>query len=136
MKIIITGATGFIGRHLVKEALNRGYQVVAVVRDLSRAKKFEWLGKVSFIQADLLVDFQPVVSEISQSDALIHLAWSGLPNYHGSFHIFQNLVSDLSFLKASIENGLPHLVVAGTCLEYGLQSGALTEEMDTFPVTP
>jgi dTDP-6-deoxy-L-talose 4-dehydrogenase (NAD+) len=136
VRIIITGATGFIGRHLVKEALNRGHQVVAVVRDLSRAKQFEWFGKVSFIQADLLVDFQPVVSEISQSDALIHLAWSGLPNYQGSFHIFQNLISDISFLKSSIENGLSHLVVAGTCLEYGLQSGALTEEMDTFPVTP
>ena len=132
----MTGATGFIGRHLVMKLFENGHQVVAVARDLKRGQEFEWFEKASILQADLHADYRAVIEAIGEADALIHLAWPGLPNYQGSFHIFQNLASDLAFLRASIEAGLSHLVVAGTCLEYGLQSGALTEEMDTHPITP
>lgn len=136
MNIIVTGATGFVGRHLVGKLLQNGHRVIAVVRDLNRAKKFEWFDKVKYIQADLHCDYRPVTERLGEVDALIHLAWPGLPNYQGNFHIFQNLKLDLAFLKASLESGLSHLVVAGTCLEYGMQSGALTEGMDTHPITP
>jgi len=136
LRFIVTGATGFVGRHLVSRLLNNGHQVIAVARDLGRAKKFEWFGDVAFLEVDLHLDYRPVVRKMSEVDALVHLAWPGLPNYQGSFHIFQNLTADLAFLKSSIESGLSHLVVAGTCLEYGLQSGALTEDMDTHPITP
>lgn len=136
MKIIVTGATGFVGGHLVRELLKNGHQIIAVARDIQRAKKFEWFDEVTFIQTDLHIDFQPVIKRISDVDALIHLAWPGLPNYQNCFHIFQNMNADLIFLKAAIESGLPQLVVAGTCLEYGLQSGPLTEVMDTHPITP
>jgi len=132
---MVTGATGFIGRHLIKKLLQNGHQVIVVSRNLKRAEEFEWFHEVSFIQADLLLDYWPVIKKIDAVDTLIHLAWPGLPNYQGSFHIFQNLILDLAFLKASLESGLSHLVVAGTCLEYGLQSGALTEDMDTHPIT-
>jgi len=135
MRIMVTGATGFIGRHLVKKLLQNGHQVIVVARNLKRAEEFEWLDEVSFIQADLYLDYWPVIKKIDMVDTLIHLAWPGLPNYQGNFHIFQNLILDLAFLKASLESGLSHLVVAGTCLEYGLQSGALTEDMDTHPIT-
>lgn len=133
---MVTGATGFIGRHLVRKLLQNRHQVIAVTRDLRRAKEFEWFDEVDFIQADLCLKYDPVIDGLDGVDALIHLAWPGLPNYQGNFHIFQNLTSDLAFLKASIESGLSHLVVAGTCLEYGLQSGALSEDMDTRPITP
>jgi dTDP-6-deoxy-L-talose 4-dehydrogenase (NAD+) len=121
---------------LVRKLLQNGHQVIAVVRDVNRAKEFEWFDEVDFIQADLHLNYRPVIEKMDEVDVLIHLAWPGLPNYQGSFHVFQNLTSDLAFLKASIESGLSHLVVAGTCLEYGLQSGALTEDMDTYPITP
>ncbi|MBT8562106.1 NAD-dependent epimerase/dehydratase family protein [Polynucleobacter paneuropaeus] len=136
MKIMVTGATGFVGRHLVKKLLQNRHQVIAVARNIKRAKEFEWFNGVDFIQADLHLNYGPVIEGLHGVDALIHLAWPGLPNYQGNFHIFQNLKSDLVFLKASIESGLSHLVVAGTCLEYGLQSGAISEDMDTHPITP
>lgn len=43
-KILITGATGFVGTHLVKEALSRGYEVYAGVRQSSRTQELEKLG--------------------------------------------------------------------------------------------
>jgi putative NADH-flavin reductase len=38
MKIAIIGATGFVGSHLVKEALQRGHQVTAIVRTAAKVK--------------------------------------------------------------------------------------------------
>lgn len=133
---MVTGATGFIGQHLVRKLLQDGHQVFAVSRNLSRAMELDWFDKVDLIQADLHLNYSPVIDRLDGVDALIHLAWPGLPNYRGSFHIFKNLTLDLAFLKSCVEAGLSHLVVAGTCLEYGLQSGALTEEMETLPITP
>ncbi len=135
MKVLVTGASGFIGQHLVKKLLRNGLQVTIVIRDLERAKKHEWFDKVDYIQADLNLNHLPVIEKLHEFDVLIHLAWPGLPNYLDSFHIFDNLRSDLGFLKDSIKSGLSHLVVAGSCLEYGLQSGALREDMDTYPIT-
>ena len=90
---MVTGATGFIGQHLVRELLLNRHQVIAVARDLGRAKEFKWFDQVDFIQADLHLNYCPVIEKLKKVDALIHLAWPGLPNYQGSFHIFQNLLA-------------------------------------------
>jgi dTDP-6-deoxy-L-talose 4-dehydrogenase (NAD+) len=66
----------------------------------------------------------------------VHLAWPGLPNYKDFFHIGKNLPADLAFLQAAVKAGVSHLVVAGTCLEYGMQYGPLSEETETSPTTP
>jgi uncharacterized protein YbjT (DUF2867 family) len=38
-RVAITGATGFVGRHIVKELLNKGYQVYALVRNVKKLKE-------------------------------------------------------------------------------------------------
>ena len=67
---------------------------------------------------------------------MIHLAWEGLPNYKSLFHFESNLPKHCLLLKNLIENGLNDLVVTGTCLEYGMQEGSLTEEMLAQPANP
>jgi dTDP-6-deoxy-L-talose 4-dehydrogenase (NAD+) len=68
-------------------------------------------------------------------EAVIHLAWGGLPNYASAHHLEVELPAHRSFLGALVEAGLPCLTVAGTCLEYGLREGALDESLPTSPVT-
>ena len=136
MRVMVTGATGFVGRHVVNELLARGHSIVAIARDMKRAREMPWFERVDFIQCDFHEDFRPIFQTDRLPDALLHLAWPGLPNYRDFFHISQNLPSDLAFLEASIKSGVSHLVVAGTCLEYGMQYGPLTEEMETRPTTP
>lgn len=136
MRVLVTGATGFVGRHVVSQLLSRGYSVLAVARDAKRASEMPWFDNVKFISCDLHRNFQSAFQVAGIPDALIHLAWPGLPNYRDFFHIGQNLPADLAFLEAAATIGVRHIVVAGTCLEYGMQYGPLSEEMETLPTTP
>jgi len=136
MRVMVTGATGFVGRHVVNELLARGHTVVAIARDIKRAREMPWFDRVGFIQCDLHESFEPLLQPECLPDAIVHLAWPGLPNYRDFFHISKNLPADLVFLEAAVKSGVPHLLIAGTCLEYGMQYGPLSEEMETRPTTP
>lgn len=73
---------------------------------------------------------------MNRPDVLIHLAWGGLPNYLSLHHYETELPNHYNFLKNLIDNGLPKVVIAGTCLEYGMQCGELQESDKTFPCNP
>lgn len=136
MKVLVTGATGFVGRHLVQELVLRRHQVTAVARHLDRAKEMPWYEKVKFIACDIYDPAIDPAQTFGVSDALIHLAWSGLPNYKDQFHSEKNLPADQRFLTNMITAGIKHVLVTGTCLEYGMQNGALSEETIPMPITP
>jgi dTDP-6-deoxy-L-talose 4-dehydrogenase (NAD+) len=73
---------------------------------------------------------------LDRPDALIHLAWTGLPNYKSLHHFEEELPAQYRFLKNLVESGLQNLVVTGTCFEYGMQSGLLNEDLPTRPSNP
>jgi dTDP-6-deoxy-L-talose 4-dehydrogenase (NAD+) len=64
------------------------------------------------------------------------LAWGGLPNYRSLHHFEKELPLQYQFLSGMVRSGLSGLVIAGTCFEYGMQHGKLSEEMDTHPDNP
>jgi nucleoside-diphosphate-sugar epimerase len=136
MKVLVTGSTGFIGNHVVRELLGYGHQVIATSKNPEKAKLCEWFPQVQYIPYDLTIKQENLFGFFQKPDVLIHLAWEGLPNYLDTFHFDQNLFLHYSFLKTLVEEGLKSLSVAGTCLEYGLQNGCLTEKMPTQPTTP
>jgi nucleoside-diphosphate-sugar epimerase len=54
MKLLVTDATGFVGRHLVPLLLERDHQVTALARNEKNAKRFDWYSRVLFISYDIL----------------------------------------------------------------------------------
>lgn len=133
--VLVTGATGFVGRHLVAALLAQGVQVRAVARRLEAAHAMPWFEQVEFIGADVHDPELDVAALFDGVDALVHLAWPGLPNYQALFHFERNLPADYGFLKRVVASGVQHLLVTGTCFEYGLQSGPLSERAAAQPVT-
>ncbi len=136
MKVLVTGATGFVGRYVVNELLRHEHHVIATSRNLDKARSYGWFSEVQYIPYNLNVVQENFFQFFQQPELLIHLAWEGLPNYKGLFHIEENLLFNYRFLKNMLEHGLKHLVVTGTCFEYGMQSGALSEDMEAKPDNP
>ena len=135
LNVLVTGATGFVGRHVVAALLSRGHSAVAVVRSRDRARALPWCDRVEFVECDLHAEPHRLFEQSGLPSVLVHLAWPGLPNYKNFFHVAENLPADIRFLEAAVRAGVSQLLVAGTCLEYGLQSGPLDEGMETRPTT-
>lgn len=136
MKILVTGASGFIGNYVVEELLMQGHQVITTSRHSEKARMYEWFSQVQYIPYDLNVVQEDLFQSFREPDVVIHLAWEGLPNYENVFHFERNLFTNYRFLKNLLEGGLKSLTVIGTCLEYGLQNGCLSEDTPTQPTNP
>ena len=132
MKILVTGSTGFIGNHLVTKLLKKKYQVVCAVRDKKKLDSLPWASEVDIIECDLHKGLPSFLGD-NIPDTLMHLAWSGLPNYYSLHHMEKNLPADMRFLRAMIDLGIKNLVVTGTCFEFGMQNGPLSSDMPTSP---
>lgn len=135
MHFLVTGASGFVGRHVVQALLARGHRVTVSATDPARLASLAWADLVTVMPYTLSPqpDERDLYAYFGQPDAVIHLAWQGLPNYKASFHLDQNLFPQYLFLKNLIEHGLSDLTVTGTCFEYGMQSGCLSEDTPTAP---
>jgi dTDP-6-deoxy-L-talose 4-dehydrogenase (NAD+) len=135
MRIIVTGATGFVGRHVVAALLARGHQVTAVARHEHRCSELPWRDSVPFVACDVHDATDPS-ERLGVPDVLVHLAWPGLPNFKKLFHFEQNLPADYRFIKRMVSAGTRQVLITGTCLEYGMQSGPLSEDVPALPSTP
>ncbi len=135
-KILLTGSTGFLGNHVIHYLLNHNYTIITSSRNEEKAKKFKWCKKTVYKKFNIGSYDNPNVFEyLDKPDKLIHLSWDGLPNYNELFHIEKNLPDNYNFIKNMILGGLKDLTVIGTCFEYGLQNGCLSEEDYTLPST-
>ena len=142
MRIAVTGATGFIGRHVVAtlqtldESTLQGepLEIIATTRGLGGEPAL--LPRVRWVQLDLQSPPDDPLRHLSFPDVLVHLAWGGLPNYHAARHLEEELPLHEAFLGRAIRDGLKAVVVAGTCFEYGMQEGQLSEACPSRPANP
>jgi nucleoside-diphosphate-sugar epimerase len=123
MKVALTGPDGFVGQHLAAELQRRGADSVLAGRRPGAAVKFELDGTLD-----------GAWDALGRPDVLIHLAWAGLPHYGAAHHIDQ-VPAHYQFLRNMVEAGVKHVVVTGTCYEYGLQAGELAESAEARPCT-
>lgn len=134
MKIAVTGASGFIGRYVLAELERQSVEVIAVTRDATRLARVGVASRI--VEIDIAETGEGCFDLLGRPDVLIHLAWDGLPNYWSLHHFETELPRQFRFLKTMVEAGLSSLLVAGTCFEYGMQSGLLLENLRTKPSNP
>lgn len=137
MKILVTGATGFIGNFVVNELVSNGDEVIVLGRDIEKASHFNWFKKVMFIHYEFgEIISQEIFEKIKGVDKLINLSWSGLPNYNSIEHIENNLLQQYYFIKQLVLFNIRDITVTGTCLEYGNVNGPLDPRMQSNPTNP
>src|SRR4051812_21877733 len=101
MKVLVTGATGFIGNYVVNELLDKKVEVIATSLQSTKAAGKDWYQKVKYIPFDLAgvnesIDYY---SFFSRPEKMIHLAWEGLPDYKAAFHEKINLPRHFTFIE-------------------------------------
>jgi len=132
VRIAVTGASGFLGRHVLAELERHQVTVTATGRKVPAGAS----STAHWVELDIARPPTRVYEFIGSPDVLLHLAWGGLPNY-GSLHHFEaELPAQYAFLSGLVRQGLPALVAVGTCFEYGAQSGALRADRETRPTNP
>ncbi|MEP7195889.1 MAG: NAD-dependent epimerase/dehydratase family protein [Saprospiraceae bacterium] len=124
MKILVTGASGFIGQYVVKELIERNINCLAVSRKSLAFNSEHVVPVIQDIDKPITLENQIL---FKQCDRIIHLAWSDLPRYKELHHIEHNLIVQYNFLNNIIELGIKNVSVTGTCLEYGLKEGCITD---------
>lgn len=134
MNALVTGATGFIGRHAVPALRARGLTVVATALEPDPSP-FPWLSGADYRPYDLAraEEGEDLYARFGRPDLLLHLAWEGLPRYRERFHFEANLPRHYAFIRNLVTHGLTDVTVAGTCLEYGMREGCLAEELPAAP---
>jgi len=133
-KVAVTGASGFVGRYVLAALAKTDVAIVAH----ARTPRIETSGTASprWSYFDIAAAPEDCFERLGRPDIVIHLAWDGLPNFTAPRHFENELPAQSHFLRGLIESGLRRLVVVGTCLEYGMQPGCLSEDMTALPSNP
>lgn len=122
MKILVTGANGYIGLHIVKTLLDKGIQVIACDLNTDEVDK---RAERKNIDLFTLPDTN-IYTLLGTPDVCLHLAWRNGFVHNASTHL-GDLSAHYRFLTRIIDDGLPQLAVMGTMHEIGYWEGAIDE---------
>ncbi len=141
MKILVTGATGFIGSAVVRRLLDRGISVCGLVRDLKKARTLfadvDPAKNLTLLQGALEALPTAALAE-HDIDACLHTAWITTPG------VYLDSPLNEDFLRWSRKLGdwmvgadISYVMGLGTCIEYGPSGEALVESKSAVaPANP
>lgn len=139
MRLFLTGATGFVGSHLLRDLVDREIPIAALVRPGSDTSRIDDLrGRFVEIRGDLdrpdelagpLREFVP--------DTVAHLGWEGVGNRYRNapFQLERNVPRTLELFRVAMEAGVASWIGLGSQAEYGPCERAITEDQATRPTT-
>lgn len=128
MKILVTGAGGYLGQGIVKKLLDRGNEVIATdIKDTGIDARAE------IIEGDIFSCENPY-EYFRKPDVLLHLAWR-----NGFIHNSDTHIADLpkhdAFIKKMIDGGIKRACVMGSMHEIGFFEGSINESTPCNPMS-
>lgn len=128
MKILVTGAGGYIGRHVVKYLLDNSIEVIA--NDFND----ERLDKRAIINTTNIFEVDNPYKVLGEPDVCIHLAWKDGFVHNSNAHM-EYLSDHYKFIDKMLSSGLKQMVVMGSMHEVGYYEGAIDENTPCNPLS-
>lgn len=129
LKILVTGANGYLGQGIVRIILNNGHCVVAT--DFNTQFVDERAERI----ACNLFEVDNPYSFFGEPDVLLHLAWRDGFVHYSSAHI-DDLPKHYAFIKKMVDGGIQQVAVMGSMHEIGFFEGSINESTPCHPTTP
>ena len=129
MKILVTGANGYLGIGIVKSILDNGHQVIAVDVNMNHIDNRATKVACNLFEIDNPFEY------FGKPDVLLHLAWRDGFVHYSNAHI-DDLPKHFEFIKSFIEAGCKHIVGMGSMHEIGFFEGSINENTSCHPTTP
>ncbi len=133
MRLLVTGAAGFVGSQVVQSALERGWEVCGVVRSTTNPQRLKDASLCSLVHCDL-DDWASLDSALAANpvDACVHCAWFAEPGrYLGAQENIVSLMNSLTLLRLLAAKGCKRFVGVGSCFEYNPARGYFSEDTPT-----
>lgn len=143
MRIVVTGATSFVGCGAVKELLRRGHEVYAVLREHSKKAELlkvdgSWPAKLILLNLDL-GDMERLPLLISGTcDVFLHMGWRGAGSDSRKQREIQmqSVEDSLRAVSAAKQLGCKRFLFTGSQAEYGVCDTLMGEETECHPTSP
>ncbi len=129
MKVLVTGANGYLGQGIVKHLLDNGHTVIATGRKLDRVDDRADKRTCNLFEVENPYDF------FGQPDVLLHLAWRDGFVHYSDAHI-EDLPKHYEFIKKMSGSEIHTIAVMGSMHEIGFFEGSIKEDTPCHPVTP
>lgn len=130
MKVLVTGANGYIGRHVVTALLDKGAEVIACDIQTSNVDI-----RAMRIEMDLFTSMGGgIFSRLGSPDVCLHMAWRNGFQHNAPTHI-GDLSAHYKFLTSLIDDGLKQLAVMGTMHEVGYWDGMIEDNTPCNPTS-
>ena len=129
MKILVTGANGYLGQGIVEKLSTQDVEVIATSRNVDNID-----ADVKKIPVDLF-ELKDPYNYFDKPDVLLHLAWQNGFQHNSETHI-NDLPKHYNFIKEMIESGVSKVSVMGSMHEVGFYEGSIDSKTPCFPETP
>ena len=128
-KILVTGAGGYMGRHIVTSLLDKGADIIAVDFNIDLIDERADRRVVDIFSGD-----ENLYEKLGKPDVCLHLAWKDGFVHNSDAHM-EMLSSHYKFVKYMVESGCKQIAVMGTMHEVGYHEGEINEDTPCNPIS-
>lgn len=128
MRVLITGATGFLGKYIIDEFVQNGWEIIAFGRNSEIGKN---LKNCTFVQGDF-TKYEEISNAIEGTDAVVHAGglcavWGKWQNFYNA-----NVLGTKNVLDACIKHNVPKFIFVSSCSVYSSTRDKLNVTEDEF----